>query len=104
RLDRVGHGVDALAERTSRFLAELQLLRRHWYSFLRRVSIGGLFYKCALVGCAPGRADLLDDRENVGLSQDEQLIVLELELGSGILRVQNALANFQFDVESRAVI
>ena len=79
RLDGVRHLVDAGLERGSRLLGELELLC-HISLFLLR----------------------LDDREDVLLAEDQELLLVELELGARVLLEQDAIADLELDGDARA--
>ena len=47
---------------------------------------------------------VLDDREDVLLADDEELLLVDLELGAGVLRVKDLLALLDVDLLTLAVI
>src|SRR5918996_2089948 len=47
---------------------------------------------------------LLEDRQDVGVLQDEQLVIVQLELGSGVLLEQDLLADRYLDRLTRPVV
>src|SRR3954471_19992335 len=57
------------------------------------------------VNDAVGSSDsVLDDREDVLLADDEELLVVDLELGPGVLRVQDRVALLDVDALALAVV
>src|SRR6185503_9203444 len=79
-LHGVGHDVDALLQLLARLIGEYELL------------------------CHVSLSLFLDAREDVLLRQDQVLLTIELEFGSGVLLVEDALALLELDRNALAVI
>src|SRR6476469_9881819 len=64
-----------------------------------------LLETCMGVNVAIGAEEsVLDDREDVLLADDEELLVVDLELGAGVLRVENRVALLDVDALALAVV
>src|SRR5262249_38346621 len=81
-LDRVGKAIDAALEGTTSGLVEDELLSQLEYPS-RNVVRSTTAWSGSLV---------LDDGEDVGLLDDEELVALDLELGAGVLGVEDLVA------------
>ena len=82
-LDRVGEAVDAALERATSGLVEDELLSQ--FECPSR--------NCAVVGRSRRRRrQSVDDREDVLLADDEELLAVDLELGAGVLGVEDLVA------------
>jgi co-chaperonin GroES (HSP10) len=53
---------------------------------------------------ASGCSLALDDGEDVLLGQDQQILILELELGAGILGEEHDVANLDIELDAVAIV